>query len=144
MSDGRGTTYPNHTSLLIVNRPSFRDTHSLNPPENSRTFISLQSRAEPRAFILPSLAGFCSCPYPVNVTLHPIFPSPVRPFTNAAEQHYRGYKAEHCNQINHPFSHSNSPTPTLPLPLPQPYFSHSLIDSFIQLLIHALSQSLIH
>jgi hypothetical protein len=81
---------------------------------------------KPRGYSLSSLPGFCLCPEPVKVTFHPISPSPVRPLVNASEQHSRGYKAEHCNQVNHPLSYSPS---------------HSLIHSFIQLLIHSLSHS---
>jgi hypothetical protein len=40
--------------------------------------------------------------------------SPFRPSADAAEQHFRGYKAEHCKQVNHPFTHIHS-------------FTHSII-----------------
>jgi hypothetical protein len=44
---------------------------------------------------------------------------PVRPLANAAEQHTRGYKAEHCNQIKNPVYRSPfsipSVTPSAPI-----------------------------
>jgi len=89
--------------------------------------IAIIPGLKPRGYILPSLAGFCSCPEPVNVTLHPISPSPVRSLANTSEQHFRGYKAEHCNQINHLFS--------LNINLISP------IHSFIQLLNYSFTHS---
>jgi len=62
----------------------------------------------PRGYTLPSLAGFWVRPEQNYKPFRLITSSPTLTFihsliqtppVNAAEQHWRGYKAEHCNQI---------------------------------------------
>lgn len=102
--------------------------------------IAIIPGLKPRGYSLSSLRDFgralsnilrrfSHCP---NHSL--ILSSIHSPFANAAKQHFRGYKAEHCNQINHPFSHSHFPsTSTLFLPFTNLFIysiTHSLALPF--------------